>query len=219
MRTQLVAWAGGFGPTGCPPSNRQSRQCLSSRLDAARGGDTLQRRIAKIGKPLAGKTGTSNDGVDTWFIGFAPDLPVGVFVGFDKPRSLGPSTAPMWRRRSLNLYGRCGRPPGESRFGGRPACAGAHQPRTGQVADANDRAEAFIPGTGPVSESPVIGGGVPATVSEAVAAGASGLLLNRLIRRPTTATPGGAAHALIDKIRFSELTALVAWPEPLGQPG
>ena len=48
------------------------------------------RRIAKIGKPLAGKTGTSNDSVDTWFIGFAPDLAVGVFVGFDKPRSLGP---------------------------------------------------------------------------------------------------------------------------------
>ena len=47
------------------------------------------RRIAKIKKPLAGKTGTTNKNFDTWFIGFTPDLAVGVYVGFDKPRSLG----------------------------------------------------------------------------------------------------------------------------------
>jgi penicillin-binding protein 1A len=47
------------------------------------------RRIRVIGKPLAGKTGTTNDSIDTWFIGFSPDLAVGVFAGFDKPRSLG----------------------------------------------------------------------------------------------------------------------------------
>lgn len=46
-------------------------------------------RIRALGKPFAGKTGTSNDSFDTWFIGFSPDLVVGVFVGFDKPRSLG----------------------------------------------------------------------------------------------------------------------------------
>ena len=42
-----------------------------------------------VGKPLAGKTGTTNDSRDTWFIGFSPDLAVGVFVGYDAPRSLG----------------------------------------------------------------------------------------------------------------------------------
>jgi penicillin-binding protein 1A len=47
------------------------------------------RSIAVIGKPLAGKTGTSNDSLDTWFVGFSPDLAVGVFVGFDEPTSLG----------------------------------------------------------------------------------------------------------------------------------
>jgi len=46
-------------------------------------------RIRAVGKPLAGKTGTTNDSVDTWFIGFSPDLAVGVFAGFDQPRSLG----------------------------------------------------------------------------------------------------------------------------------
>ena len=41
------------------------------------------------GRPLAGKTGTTNDSADAWFVGFSPDLAVGVFTGFDRPRSLG----------------------------------------------------------------------------------------------------------------------------------
>lgn len=46
-------------------------------------------RISAIGKPLAGKTGTTNDNFDNWFVGFAPDIAVGVFIGFDTPQSLG----------------------------------------------------------------------------------------------------------------------------------
>lgn len=45
--------------------------------------------ISRIGKPLAGKTGTTNDSRDAWFVGFSPDLVVGVFVGFDDNRPLG----------------------------------------------------------------------------------------------------------------------------------
>ena len=61
------------------------------------------RRVRAVGKPLAGKTGTTNDGVDTWFIGFSPDLAVGVFAGFDQPRPLGRNetgssvTAPIFK--------------------------------------------------------------------------------------------------------------------------
>ena len=47
------------------------------------------RSIAELKRPLAGKTGTTNDSFDTWFVGFSPDLAVGVFVGFDQPRTLG----------------------------------------------------------------------------------------------------------------------------------
>ena len=47
------------------------------------------RRIKAVGKPLGGKTGTTNDSIDAWFIGFSPDLAVGVFGGFDQPTSLG----------------------------------------------------------------------------------------------------------------------------------
>ncbi len=46
-------------------------------------------RVRKVGKPLAGKTGTTNDEKDAWFIGFSPDLAAGVFVGFDNPKPMG----------------------------------------------------------------------------------------------------------------------------------
>jgi penicillin-binding protein 1A len=45
------------------------------------------------GFPLGGKTGTTNDDKDTWFIGFTPDLVVGAYAGFDQPRPLGPGEA------------------------------------------------------------------------------------------------------------------------------
>jgi penicillin-binding protein 1A len=45
-----------------------------------------------LGIPIAGKTGTSNDAKDTWFIGLTPDLAIGVWIGYDDPRSLGADT-------------------------------------------------------------------------------------------------------------------------------
>ncbi|MEI9885233.1 MAG: penicillin-binding protein 1A [Rhizomicrobium sp.] len=47
------------------------------------------RSILAVGKPLGGKTGTSNDSKDVWFIGFSPDLVCGVYAGMDNPRTLG----------------------------------------------------------------------------------------------------------------------------------
>ena len=47
------------------------------------------RRARRVGKPLAGKTGTTNDYVDALFFGFSPDLVVGIWTGFDTPRTLG----------------------------------------------------------------------------------------------------------------------------------
>lgn len=47
------------------------------------------RIVKEVGKPLGGKTGTTNDAKDVWFVGFSPDLAVGVYMGFDRPRSLG----------------------------------------------------------------------------------------------------------------------------------
>lgn len=50
---------------------------------------TAARASVEIKKTVAGKTGTTNDSNDTWFVGFSPDLVAGVYVGYDKPRSLG----------------------------------------------------------------------------------------------------------------------------------
>ena len=45
--------------------------------------------VKVLGRPIAGKTGTTNNEKDAWFVGFAPDLVVGVFVGFDTPKPMG----------------------------------------------------------------------------------------------------------------------------------
>ena len=43
------------------------------------------KKLQEVGKPIAGKTGTTNDERDAWFIGYTPDLVVGVYVGYDRP--------------------------------------------------------------------------------------------------------------------------------------
>ena len=59
--------------------------------------------ISELHRTLAGKTGTTNDAKDLWFVGFSPNLAFGVFMGYDQPRSLGDSaqaalyTAPIFR--------------------------------------------------------------------------------------------------------------------------
>nr|MBX2855689.1 penicillin-binding protein [Paracoccaceae bacterium] len=56
-------------------------------------GVTVRGTASSLGASLdfavGGKTGTTNDAKDAWFIGFSPDLVVGCFVGFDNPRTLG----------------------------------------------------------------------------------------------------------------------------------
>jgi penicillin-binding protein 1A len=89
---QDVAWQGQATPTliddreqVIPPA--RAYQMVNLLQGVVERGTGVRARA--IGKPIAGKTGTSNDSRDAWFIGFTPDLVVGVFVGFDQPRSLG----------------------------------------------------------------------------------------------------------------------------------
>ncbi len=47
------------------------------------------KKLDELKIPIAGKTGTTNENKDAWFIGYSPNLVIGVFVGYDKPKSLG----------------------------------------------------------------------------------------------------------------------------------
>ncbi|MEP6507795.1 MAG: PBP1A family penicillin-binding protein, partial [Gemmatimonadales bacterium] len=60
--------------------------------------------------PVAGKTGTTNDNSDVWFIGLTPDIVAGVWLGFDKPKTITPGAAggslaaPVWGRMMSRYY-------------------------------------------------------------------------------------------------------------------
>ena len=47
------------------------------------------KKLRSLNVPLAGKTGTTNDNYDAWFIGFSSNLVIGVYVGYDNPKTLG----------------------------------------------------------------------------------------------------------------------------------
>lgn len=49
--------------------------------------------VREVGKPIAGKTGTTNEAKDAWFVGFSPDVAVAIYMGYDKPRPLGRGNA------------------------------------------------------------------------------------------------------------------------------
>ena len=72
--------------------------------DVVNFGTAYKARQEGFTYPAAGKTGTTNDYVDAWFVGFTPHLVTGVWVGFDKPRTIisngfaGELAVPMWAR-------------------------------------------------------------------------------------------------------------------------
>ena len=82
---------------GAPPRLGDNREQVIDPLTAYQMTSILEgvvqrgtaQSVKVVGKPLAGKTGTTNDAKDVWFVGFSPDLAVGVFIGYDKPQSLG----------------------------------------------------------------------------------------------------------------------------------
>ncbi len=127
------------------------------------------RSVSVIGKPLAGKTGTTNDSNDTWFMGFSPDLVAGVFVGFDQPHTLGQHetgasvAAPAFRDfMQAALADQPATPfripPGIELVRINPATGALARPD-----EKNAIYEAYKPGTEPTSSTPsmVVSGNVP----------------------------------------------------------
>jgi 1A family penicillin-binding protein len=72
--------------------------------DVVDAGTANRARVLGFTLPAAGKTGTTNDFVDAWFVGFTPRIVAGVWVGFDKPRTIVPRgfagqlAVPLWAR-------------------------------------------------------------------------------------------------------------------------
>ncbi len=88
----------GWGPQGLPePKLPDIRKQVLDPVTAYQITSMLEgvvqrgtgRRVRAVGKPVAGKTGTTNDYKDAWFIGFSPDLVAAVYVGYDNPTTLG----------------------------------------------------------------------------------------------------------------------------------
>ena len=61
-------------------------------------------RLAALGRPIAGKTGTTNDARDNWFLGATPEVTVGIYIGFDEPRTLGPGNAETGGGNAVPIY-------------------------------------------------------------------------------------------------------------------
>jgi penicillin-binding protein 1A len=85
-------------------SPRTAFLMTSMLADVVNHGTAYKVRQEGFTYPAAGKTGTTNDYVDAWFVGFTPHLVTGVWVGFDKPRTIisngfaGELAVPMWAR-------------------------------------------------------------------------------------------------------------------------
>jgi penicillin-binding protein 1A len=105
-------------------------------------------RAKAVGRPVAGKTGTTNDSKDAWFVGFIPQLVAGVWVGFDQE---GQAAAPIWtefmQRAVANMP--------VQNFSAPPNITYATiNPRTGRLAREGSEGslqECFISGTEPTS--------------------------------------------------------------------
>lgn len=152
-----------------------------------------------VGKPLAGKTGTTNDSDDTWFIGFSPDLVCGVFIGYDTPRSLGNREAgatvalPAFRDFMLEALKDTPAIPFRTPPGIRLVRVNA---ATGQLARAGDKTviyEAFKPGTEPTGNSEIItgGAGVSEDADAMPAAGSDG---DTVVRQAAPASGTGGLY-------------------------
>ncbi|MBW8284381.1 MAG: penicillin-binding protein 1A [Rhizobium sp.] len=117
----------------------------------------------KLDRPVAGKTGTTNDEKDAWFVGYTPDLVAGLYIGFDNPAPLGRgSTGGSMSAPIFNEFMQAavaGTPPGKFRLPEGMQLIPVNR-KTGMQAydgEPDTIIEAFKPGTGPADTFSVIG--------------------------------------------------------------
>jgi penicillin-binding protein 1A len=132
--------------------------------DVIRHGTAVGQVGSRINFPAGGKTGTTNDGNDVWFIGFTPEMVTGIWIGFDQPQKIkanaqgGVLAAPAWTAMMREVYERRSIPTAWSRPPGLTALD--VDKTTGYKAtpfcpkDVH-YIESFIPGTEPAAFCPV----------------------------------------------------------------
>jgi penicillin-binding protein 1A len=119
--------------------------------------------LAELGHPIAGKTGTTNDSRDVWFVGYTPDLVVGLYIGYDRPRPLGDGStggglaAPVFKEFMAEVLK--DKQPVEFRVPEGMKMIAVDRQTGMRAAEGSSGAimEAFKPGTGPADSYWVIG--------------------------------------------------------------
>lgn len=132
-------------------------------------GTASKARALGVQGPVAGKTGTTDGSRDAWFVGYSPDIAIGVWVGFDDERSIklsgSQAALPIWSELAIRLIPR-DLPDFEMPTG---IVQRRIDPRTGQLATSRcpeNRPEFFIAGTEPTTYCEVHGGGMWERVKE-----------------------------------------------------
>ena len=144
--------------------------------------------VKELGIPVAGKTGTTNDEKDAWFVGYTPDLVTGLYIGYDNPQPLGHGqtggglAAPIFTE--FMKVALAGKPPVDFRVPEGMTQVSIDR-KTGMASKGNGTIiEAFKPGTGPADSYSIIGNdqmasSPPAVISpeaeQAIVQGAGGL--------------------------------------------
>ena len=134
-------------------------------------------KLHDIGFPVAGKTGTTNDAKDAWFIGFTPDLVTAVYVGFDDPKPLGSHqtgasvAVPIWKAFMSAAMKDKPAIPFRQPPGLRMVRVNPHTGALAMMGDKDAIWEPFIPDTEPQDGQvrPVLDGGVSGDVTNTTA--------------------------------------------------
>lgn len=133
--------------------------------------------LAELNRPLAGKTGTTDEERDAWFIGFAPDLAVGVWVGFDGPRPMGRgetggrAAAPIFKEFMAAALENVPPIPFRVPSGVRLVRVNPVSGKLAAPGEANAILEPFLPGTEPDESNAVLNGGVFSRVPDSAVSG------------------------------------------------
>ncbi len=134
-------------------------------------------KLNSLGFPLAGKTGTTNESKDAWFIGFTPDLVCGIYVGFDNPEPLGSHetgasvAVPIFKEFITDAMKDKPATPFRVPPGLRMVRINAESGALAEVGDKDAIWEAYMPGTEPQEGEPrpVLDGSVTGSASEGAA--------------------------------------------------